>query len=769
MLRATEINAADPKGETDITAGCLMSLANLYVRMGRFAEAEPLLRHAVEIIEPFGPKLPYYAAVQHNLATFYLASGRYAEAEPIYKRLLKTYEVKYGPESTAIGMVLGDLAEISKDTGRYDEAGEFLQRALRIYEVTLRIDNPDVADKLVSLANLYAAQDRWDDAALLFDRARRVQGRFLNRTLSALAEDDQLTLLRTSDRDGLQSSLSLGLTRLSSTEDVRRSAAWVINGKAVTLNALAQRALLARDAVNPKASPIVRRLSDTRRRLSALTVAPFEVGQGGEGMRREIEHFSKQERELSRQLGQALGRPVRNDPWVELADVRIALPAGSTLVEFAKFDVRDFRAKGQERKWQPPRYAAWVIPPAGRGEIRLVDLGPAKEIEDAVAAARSVIQLDLAQFSAEGKGEPAAERRVLPPLKALGQLVLTPLLPHLAASTRWVLSPDAALWLIPWQALPLEDGRYAVEGHIIDLEVSGRDLVEPRPKPAGNPPVVVADPDFDASPRQARVEGERRLREQHRSNPEMLALRGLPRALSLGENAPRLPSTAAEAAAVTPALASYYKTEPAVYTGQLASETVFKAVSRPKALVLSTHGFFLEGVERKPDEGMNKAPGRPARGADGLSGNPLVRCGLLLAGCNQRRQVEPGSADEDGVLTGLEIVGSDLRGTDLVVLSACETGLGEVRNGEGVAGLRQAFQLAGAQAVVATLWQVPDKDSARLMKAFFDSMSTGGGKAEALRQAQLKQIASRREQYGAAHPFFWAAYTVTGDPGTGSH
>ncbi len=176
----------------------------------------------------------------------------------------------------------------------------------------------------------------------------------------------------------------------------------------------------------------------------------------------------------------------------------------------------------------------------------------------------------------------------------------------------------------------------------------------------------------------------------------------------------RLPGTAEEARLITPSLARLAHEPPTVYTGEEALEDVLKTLCSPRVLVLSTHGFYTPA---------------PFVGDDHPLGNPLLRCGMLLAGCNEQSD---GMAVDDGIVTGMEIVGCDMRGTELVVLSACETGVGQVHNGEGVAGLRQAFQLAGAKAVVSTLWCIPDAETATLMGEFFSELANGRDKAEAL-------------------------------------
>jgi CHAT domain-containing protein len=254
--------------------------------------------------------------------------------------------------------------------------------------------------------------------------------------------------------------------------------------------------------------------------------------------------------------------------------------------------------------------------------------------------------------------------------------VLHPLLKHVGTSPRWIVSPDSNLWLVPREALTLPDGKYAVEKHQISYVVSGRGLASQASSRRARiePPLVLADPDFDLGLREVRAETRRLVGSREPPGGQRDPARGFVRG-----RVARLPGTAAEARAIVPKLEVYARTRPALYTDRQALEGVFKAAHNPHVVVLSTHGFFLPEPEAEPaDEalgrGLADAPRLPARAWE----NPLLRCGLLLAGCNNPPQDE----GDDGVLTDLEVVGTDLRGTRLVVLSACQTGVGDVRNGE---------------------------------------------------------------------------------------
>jgi CHAT domain-containing protein len=756
-IREKQLGRDHPNlGDSLDVAESLINLANLYCELGRYADAEPHFRRGLEILEKqLGRDHPYVANSLNNLANLYSALGRYADAESLYRRSLEIKEKQRGRDHPDVAGSLNNLAILYCKLGRYAEAELLYRRSLAIYEKQRGSNHPDVVLSLNNLATLFAALGRWDEADDAVDRRRRIARRHVARELLALAEAEQLAFLKAKDESRIHVAQSVALARRDVAAAVERAAGWVLNGKATAQEALAQRALLTRDRGNPTTAPIAVQLTAVRQQLAAQTLASPSPGREKPRLQ-EIEELSTQERQLSRQLGQAVGRPARDDPWVAPDEVRHALPTDAVLVEIARFRVCNFQAEGTAKQFGPPHYAEWVIPPAGQRAVTLVDLGEAEAIEAAVAAVRHAIQPTAAAL--RERGEPEVEAELRKTLEALAKRVLRPLLPHIGAAKRWVLSPDAALWLIPWAALPLAQDRYVIEDHAITYVVSGRDLVQATAKPAARQgqALVMADPDYNLDPVVASQAARQVLRDQRTSSDE-LALRGLSRAFSPGSIA-RLPGTATEARTIEPKLQVYARTKPIVYTDRFALEAIFKAFRQPRVVLMSTHGFFLEDQkEGLADKAGLFLEGREAgRKPQVTSENPLLRCGLLLAGCNRPR------GDEDGVLTGLEIVGTDLRGTELVVLSACETGLGDVRNGEGVAGLRQAFQLAGAQTVVATLWKVPDKESARLMTAFFDNLAAGQGKADALRAAQLDLITSRRKRYGAAHPFFWAAFTVTG-------
>jgi CHAT domain-containing protein len=183
-------------------------------------------------------------------------------------------------------------------------------------------------------------------------------------------------------------------------------------------------------------------------------------------------------------------------------------------------------------------------------------------------------------------------------------------------------------------------------------------------------------------------------------------------------------------------------------------------------LHLATHGFFLSDQEFKRTNDWNQLNQYALLTSSSMSAwtprkddweNPMIRCGLALAGANHASKID-NAAEEDGLLTGLEASLLNLQGTELVILSACDSGTGEIKIGEGVMSLRRAFRIAGAETVLASHWKVSDKATSRLMTEFMQRWKSGQPRGQAWREAQLSLLHSK----DFSNPYFWAAFTLTG-------
>jgi CHAT domain-containing protein len=445
------------------------------------------------------------------------------------------------------------------------------------------------------------------------------------------------------------------------------------------------------------------------------------------------------------------------------------LPPDSVLVEFVRSAVLNFDAVPErgEQYWLPAHYLAFVQPAGQPEHIQMVDLGEAEPLENLLNAFRSAITgeaegaelgrsetVDIAQVTtrsdpillgaalattrqvgeAEELAEPADMENILHLGNQLRQALFDPLVRLLDGRTRLFLAPDGELARLPFEALPLKVGHWLIDEYNISYLTAGRDALRftQRSRAQASPPLVVAAPDYDLQPRPS---------------------------TAFKPNSPFRPLDGAKQEGL--AVAALLGVE--ALMGAEALESVVKACHSPLLLHISTHGFFLPNEKRdpvgqEPNLGLlDLNSSGPLKRLSALP-NPLLRCGLALAGANSWFQAaELPKEAEDGILNGEDVTGMDLLDTELAVLSACQTGLGEVQTGEGVFGLRRAFVLAGAKTLVMSLWKAPDQATRELMEDFYQRILSGQPRTESLREARLALKAKSPE------PFYWGAFILEGD------
>jgi CHAT domain-containing protein/tetratricopeptide (TPR) repeat protein len=545
------------------------------------------------------------------------------------------------------------------------------------------------------------------------------------------------------------------------------------------------------------AEPLLNQRRDVSQEMSALAHSPVpDDATERQKRKRRLDELNEAKERLEKKLAE-VSRPFRREQGLQaarVADLAAALPPGTVLVDFVqtRVDRPDELLAGRGRPVS--HYDAFVVH-GGRTEaaeaVAWVKLGPAEPIDRAIADWRS--ELSARVSPSPGAGGPSARLR---------RLVWDPIERHLRDGRTIVIIPDQALTRVPWPALPgSEPGTFLLDRYAITTAPHGQgaiDILSRNHDPAGEPRLLLlGGADYDGVPAAP-------------ADAAQLAhagTRGLARSNEAGTRSgwSALPGTLAEVDALRtlwgrPATLT-------LLTGSQASEPrLRRAMPRNRFIHLATHGFFADPAYRSAfqndltsgrlfgllDEATDDTPFHRSTVA---GRNPLLLCGVVLAGANRppRTDDQGRPTGDDGIFTAEEVACLDLADTELVVLSACQTGLGDVAGGEGVFGLQRAFHLAGARSTIASLWHVDDQATQALMVEFYRNLwERKLSKVEALRQAQLTMRArydpSRRrlergrevdrpgrpqpaEPPGVTTPtpsrqlapYYWAAFTLSGD------
>ncbi len=381
------------------------------------------------------------------------------------------------------------------------------------------------------------------------------------------------------------------------------------------------------------------------------------------------------------------------------------------------------------------------------GTIKLVKLGDAFKINSLVFKMRKKLhQSPTEVFSSRVK---YSEKQLRETTNQLYKILVAPFKERLKGIKQIFISPDNVLNLIPFEILAQDNNRYLIEDYQISYLSSGREFLKfGNSNTANNLLAVIADPDFDYL-----NEYNKRMLRDNIDNDTLKFLNPLRSGDILDHGciaqkfSPLQYTNIESKKLVTFYLEQNDKNRVLEFYKEDATEENLRKLSPPQILHISTHGFFCEESKQ-----------------NSLT-SPLLRSGLVLAGANHTTAESTSlNTRNDGFLTALEVTSLNLIGTDLVTLSACETGVGEVVNGEGVFGLRRAFQIAGAKTILMSLWKVPDKQTSDLMSLFYQNWFGGMSKQKSLREAALELLKNSRDSEGHGHPYLWGGFILAGNP-----
>lgn len=699
------------------------NLAVLLEKLGDYEKAEKLYRESFNIrLETLGKYSPDFAVSCANLAMLFQKMGRFTEAESLFKEAKEVFVEKLGKNHPYYRMVCNNLAGLYEQMGQYDLAQKLYHEAVEVAVKILGKEHPDYALACSNLALFYETHGRYAEAEKFFKEDSRVLTSNIQRNFIGLSEKEReqyLSTLLYHFESYYSFVLRFGKPEL---------AGWLLE------NSLNTRALLFFSNNQLRRSVLASNDEKLKSTYESWLIRRIEIAKAiemGEELRRQmninIEDLEKQANEIEKQLSVMLtrsGLPVQLTPirhnWQEL---KRKLKNNEALVEMV-------RIRYYENKWTDSiLYVALVVKRDSRFP-QLVVFPHGNNMEaKGLTYYRNCISFNLEDNQS---------------YKTFYQ----PLEQSLHDITKVYFSADGVYHQLNLETLfnPTTQ-KYLGEEIQIQLISTARDLLRmpKRKEKKINEIYLFGYPDFAGKAQGALTSTDERNYTDD-SNDWAEKLGKSQRFLDVNTGSVSyLPGTKKEIESIE-TLAKKAGLKIQKYLADQASEENLKAVISPGVLHIATHGFFI-GQNNSSDQKVQQR-----------FVNPLLRSGLLFAGAELTLKKEPLNSSENGILTSQEALNLSLQSTVLVVLSACETGLGEIKAGEGVFGLQRALQEAGAKSVIMSLWKVDDSATQEMMSLFYENLLI---KKQDKRVAFFNAQMEMKKRY--IHPYYWGAFVLVGE------
>ncbi|TAH24393.1 MAG: CHAT domain-containing protein [Cytophagales bacterium] len=681
-----------------------------YYNKGSQTDIEQNFKESISLInKTLGNKNPEYAEVQKNLALFYIETKRIKEAPPLLENAFQIYKEKFGKDNIHLAEILTLQGNLNYFNGSYLEAKNKYSEAGAVYLKIFDNEHPNYIKTLSLVGQMNFILGDYKSAIKNYETTTTNYLQFIKRFFPALSEREKTKYWNLIKNDfEFYNTLAVNAQK-DNPALIGNMYNFALNTKAILLNSsikVKERILASKDLIlitkyenfvaNKELMASAISMSSEERKNSNIDIKTLE---------KEIESMEK---ELS-SSSELFIPDNENNNLYEWEKIKDALKPNEVAVEMIRY--RKFTTTFTDSI----KYAALIITPETKSQPNLVLFENGKELETRnIKFYRNAIKLKLDD-------------------QISYQAFWSPLKKYIKENTTVYFSPDGVYNQLNIETLLSSDGKVILDHHEVIMTSSTRDLLKKK--------VSVKKKDQATAVNQIALFGNPNYYPTQIQTPKTEE--------NTSQNIEQLLGAEKEVREIYQLLKkSGWNTK--LLLNNDAEEDSVKKLVNPKIFHIATHGFFMQDAQTKSiTSGLND---------DQLYNNPLLKSGLLLknGGTLMAESNVYDFNSEDGILTAYEAMNLNFDKTDLVVLSACETGLGEVQVGEGVYGLQRAFLVAGAQSIIMSLFKVNDEVTQELMMSFYARLLKTNDRRKSFLEAK-KEIKSKYKD-----PIFWGSFVMIG-------